>query len=409
MTVVSPQRCKVFAFYLPQFHPIAENDAWWGAGFTEWTNVRRARPVFDGHSQPAVPTDLGYYDLRDPQVLLEQSRLASEAGLAGFVFYHYWFAGRRLLERPVNDFLSSAIDFPFALSWANENWSRRWDGKKRDILIAQNYATTSPADLWRDLEPYVSDDRYIHVGDARLLLVHRPTHIPRIREWVRGLRHAAAASGRTLYLCAVGSQPLPSPSSLGFDAGVKFPPLGLIDLKCRPDALPPGLSPAFRGNLLEYRRAASCTVATSPRGRWHESVMPGWDNTARRAHRATIFLGSTPERYGSWLAEAIEREHAWADESTSMVFVNAWNEWAEGAYLEPDATHGTKYLDMTRSVILGNTPATPTPVHSNYVADFRARPGQAGSLAGRLVLGTSKHVAQRATARLEEWWLTRRA
>lgn len=342
-------RPRTIAFYLPQFHRIAENDAWWGDGFTEWTNVTRARPAFDGHDQPRVPTELDYYDLSDPSVMHEQTELARSNDVDAFCFYFYWFGGKRLLERPLDDFLASGPDMPFCLSWANESWTRRWDGKDREVLIEQRYDANAIDAAFEALLPYLRDPRYLRVNGGAVVLVHRAEAIPDPRGLASSWRTQAARAGiGPLHLVATETVQGIRPDDLGFDAVAEFPPVGANTLSSAWQKPLRGLAKGFRGRLLSYERIArnfsSRTAADYVR---YSGVMPGWDNSARRGRNATIYVGSSPARYSEWLASARMREQRLRG-ANGLVFINAWNEWAEGAYLEPDATFGNAYLSATR-------------------------------------------------------------
>lgn len=341
---------RTVAFYLPQFHAIPENDAWWGEGFTEWTNVRRAAPLFDGHEHPRRPGALGTYDLTDPSVVHEQARLAADAGVDAFCMYFYWFDGHRLLEKPLDAYLAAGPDFPFCLSWANENWTRRWDGKDQEVLIGQDYREETPEEVFAALAPYLSDPRYLRQDGAAVLLVHRADHLPDGDRYARVWRAEAERRGiGALYLVAAETTPGLDPRPLGFDAVAEFPPVGANTLAAARLRPVDGLTPAFRGRLLSYpRMAGRFERRRAERGFVrHSGVMPGWDNTARRGDAATVYVDSSPARYAAWLRSARARERRIRG-GRGLVFVNAWNEWAEGAYLEPDATYGSAYLEATR-------------------------------------------------------------
>ncbi|MGH8799623.1 MAG: glycoside hydrolase family 99-like domain-containing protein, partial [Casimicrobiaceae bacterium] len=230
---------RAIAFYLPQFHPIPENDAWWGAGFTEWRNVVRARPNFAGHYQPRLPSDLGFYDLRVPETRGQQAALAQAHGVDAFCYYHYWFAGRRLLQRPFSEVLASGEpDFPFCLCWANESWTRRWDGLDDDLLIEQPYRDGDALAFIRDLLPAFADRRYVRIGDRPLLLVYCPDAIPQPRQWADVWRAAVRDAGHAgLYLALVQSvnQKAMDPAAIGYDAAVEFPPHLTRSQEIRPD------------------------------------------------------------------------------------------------------------------------------------------------------------------------------
>jgi hypothetical protein len=342
---------KVFAFYLPQFHPIPENDRWWGNGFTEWSRVTRARPQFDGHYQPHLPERLGFYDLRLPEVRSRQAALARAHGIHGFCYYYYWFGGKTLLERPLTEMLASGEpDFPFCLCWANENWTRRWDGEERDVLIEQRYAPELDAALLDDLMPFFRDRRYLHMGGAPVLLVYRPGAIPEPLATTARWRCAARKHGLPdLHLVAALTFGLHDPRPLGFDAAVEFPPWAenLPGNSCAVD----GIEPGFSGTILDFRAVVSQWLAFPPPPyRLYRTAMSGWDNTPRAGRRATVFHGASPGAYEKWLRALVTAARLGHPEHR-LVFVNAWNEWAEGAHLEPDERFGTGYLEATRRAL----------------------------------------------------------
>jgi lipopolysaccharide biosynthesis protein len=353
---------RLLAFYLPQYHPIPENDAWWGAGFTDWWNVRKARPLFPGHDQPREPADLGYYDLRDPAVRARQADLARAHGVDGFCYYHYWFLGRRLLERPFDEVLASGEpDFPFCLCWANEPWTRRWDGAAGDVLVPQGYSREDDLAHIRWLVRAFADRRYIKVDGRPLFLVYRSSRLPDPLATTGLWRERARQAGfPDLYLCRVESFPSErgDPRASGFDAAVEFQP--------RWSSLGPGLrrgphwwlaralgwSHPVYGRHRIHRYATAVRWAARGRAPYprFRCVMPGWDNSPRRPREAAIFVGATPEAYEAWLTEAIESTHP-ASPEENLVFVNAWNEWAEGAHLEPCRRWGREYLEATLSAV----------------------------------------------------------
>jgi predicted O-methyltransferase YrrM len=342
---------KVFAFYLPQFHPIPENDRWWGKGFTEWSRVARARPQFAGHYQPHLPERLGFYDLRLPEVKARQAELARAHGIHGFCYYYYWFGTRTLLERPLQEMLATGEpDLPFCLCWANENWTRRWDGAERDLLIEQRYGPELDAALIEDLMPYFRDSRYLRVRGAPVLLVYRANSIPEPMATTARWRRAARERGLPdLHLVAAQTFGLTDPRHVGFDAAVEFPPHGenLEENLCAVDEI----GPEFKGAVFDFAAVARRRIAmTTPPFRLYRTAMPGWDNTPRRGRAATVFHNASPEVYEEWL-RALVNEARLAPPDHRLVFVNAWNEWAEGAHLEPDQRFGISYLEATRRAL----------------------------------------------------------
>ncbi|MDQ6620023.1 MAG: glycoside hydrolase family 99-like domain-containing protein [Pseudomonadota bacterium] len=340
---------RVIAFYLPQYHRIPENDAWWGEGFTEWTNVRRAGPVFEGHLQPHEPAELGYYDLSDPGVAEHQATLAREHGVDAFCYYYYWFGGKRLLQAPLDAMLASKRpDFPFCICWANENWTRRWDGLDQEILIGQRYSPEDSLGFIRSLYPFFSDPRYVRVHGRPLLLVYKLSDIPDVQSTVAVWRSAARAEGiGEIYLASVQRHAVDDGTALGMDATVEFPPIGHAAESARDEVR--GLSPEFRGAIFEYKSVAAHYLALpKPPFRQFRGVTPMWDNTARRPNDGMIVDASTPDMFRVWLEYALRQTLLRRQADERIVFINAWNEWAEGSHLEPDVRYGRSYLEAVR-------------------------------------------------------------
>jgi lipopolysaccharide biosynthesis protein len=343
---------RLLAFYLPQFHPIPENDAWWGEGFTEWVNVRRARPNFVGHFQPHVPTELGYYDLRDAQTRDAQADLARAHGVGGFCYYYYWFAGRRLLYRPLDEVVRTRHpDFPFCVCWANENWTRRWDGGNDQLLIAQTYSPENERRLMADLLPLFRDPRYVRVNGRPLLLVYRANLLPEPRRATDTFRRAARTSGEAEpYIAMVQMPGMPSPLDWGFDAGIEFPPHSteVQSLTAHIERL----NPNFVGDVWDYVSAARYAIDRPlPDFPFYRGVMVGWDNTPRLQNNGHVFVNSHPRNYGRWLEAMVAQTRRVKPPGERIVFINAWNEWAEGCYLEPDEQFGRGYLEATRAAL----------------------------------------------------------
>lgn len=341
---------RLIAFHLPQFHPIPENDAWWGKGFTEWRNVGKAKPLFPGHHQPQLPTDLGFYDLRLPEARVAQADLAREHGIHGFCFYHYWFQGRRLLQRPVDEILASGSpDFPFCLCWANEPWSRRWDGSESEVLQPQAYSADDDLNHIRWLLRPLSDPRAIRLGGRPLFLVYRADQLPDPRRTTDLWREEAQRAGLPgLFLVAVetGWDAGWDATQVGFDAKLLFQPqFSLLGEVSRLDVGP------ARTRVFHYDDAwpilADPPPVTYPR---FDAVFPGWDNSPRRGEESWVIHGNTPAAYEAWLRLAVRRALDRPPDQR-VVFVNAWNEWAEGAHLEPDRTHGRAFLEATLRVV----------------------------------------------------------
>jgi lipopolysaccharide biosynthesis protein len=352
---------KAIAFYLPQYHPIPENDRWWGAGFTEWRKVVTARARYRGHRQPRLPLGLGYYDLRLPEARAAQAALASAYGIHGFCYYHYWFEGRRLLERPFEEVLRRGEpDFPFCLCWVNEPWTRRWDGESGTILLAQTYSRDDDLRHIEWLSRAFADPRYIRVHGRPLFLVYRASQLPNARATTDLWRTAALRLGMPEpYLCMVQSaaREIVNPSELGFDASVEFQPdwtrLGL-PLLHRSWRYAASRVLGGEGALRVYRYPAFAErmlKKPAPAYMRFPGVMTGFDDTPRCPDRATVFAGSTPERFGAWLAGAVDRTRAHSQDER-LVFINAWNEWAEGAHLEPCQEWELGYLEACRDVLV---------------------------------------------------------
>jgi lipopolysaccharide biosynthesis protein len=350
-TLPTPLPATVVAFYLPQFHPIPENDAWWGEGFTEWHNVTRALPQFEGHLQPRLPGELGFYDLRLADAMRKQMQLARDYGVGAFCSYFYWFAGKTLLETPLQQWLADpSLDLPLCLCWANENWSRRWDGRADDILIGQQHSPADDLAFIEHVARYLADPRYLRVGGKPLLLVYRPGLLPdpkatavRWREWCR-----ANGIGE-IQLAYVQSFDRVDPRTIGFDAAVEFPPNNTTPAPIT--ARQHLLNPDYRGDVHDWRELARQSMAQpEPAYPRYPGVNPGWDNEPRRSGAGRVFAHASPRGYRDWLRHAISvaRQRFPAQ---PLVFVNAWNEWAEGAVLEPDSRLGHAWLEATRTAL----------------------------------------------------------
>lgn len=375
---------KAIAFYLPQFHPINENDRWWGKGFTEWTNVTKARPMFRSHFQPNLPADLGFYDLRTPETQEAQADLASEFGIHGFCYYYYWFAGRKLLNRPIEQMLnSSSPNFPFCVCWANENWSRNWDGQNRHVLLEQSYSLESNRALIGEFIEMMKDSRYIRHNGKPVLLVYRIQVIPNWLETASMWREECRQSGLgDIHLCAVrfGLEELDGqPSDFGVDSFVLFPPHETKRVDVKSEVL--DLAPDFHGTIFSYDAVVDGDLERFEAGYpWpvHRGAMLGWDNTARRQYDSRIFVGATPARFHYWLKGIVEQERLHNQNSESLVFINAWNEWAEGTTLEPSVRFGRGYLEAVRSV-LGQPDVKRLDTVAARVIDSSPRPSRSGS------------------------------
>lgn len=348
----SPLPATLVAFYLPQFHSIPENDAWWGRGFTEWRNVARALPQFEGHAQPRLPADLGWYDLHNPAVMQEQAQLAREYGIGAFCFYFYWFGGTTLLESPLERWLSDqSIHLPFCLCWANENWSRRWDGRDQDVLIGQRHSAEDDLAFIAHVARYLRDPRYLRVDGKPLLLVYRPGLLPDAMATAERWRAWCHDNGvGEITLAYVQSFERPDPRQIGFDAAVEFPPnlTSPVDITGQQRLL----NEDYRGQVLDWRELA-CDYAHRPMPayRLFPAVNCGWDNEPRRPGQGRTYLHASPRGYRDWLSDTIHGRLVSTPPHDRLAFVNAWNEWAEGAVLEPDARLGHAWLQATRDAL----------------------------------------------------------
>ncbi len=337
---------ETLAFYLPQFHPIPENDRWWEPGFTEWSNVTRARPFFRGHRQPRLPADLGFYDLRVPEVRARQAELARDYGLTGFIYWHYWFAGRKLLERPFEEVLrSGSPDFPFCIAWANHSWNDTWLGGPHRLLLEQTYpGYADDTAHFDDLRAAFTDPRYIRIDGRPLFFVFRPRLLPDQAKFVDTWQQLAEPVGG-LYLAACG--PFLDPketAAAGFDA---------IAYIAKPFAERPASQ--FATYLRTHRLlrgpfripyADHCTSDPDPTARCTPlpCVWPNWDDTPRRGRRGVVAVGSNPDRFESQVRDAVAMARR-APAGEQMVLVKSWNEWAEGNYMEPDQEFGHGWLE----------------------------------------------------------------
>jgi hypothetical protein len=353
---------NLYAFYLPQFHPFPENDKWWGKGFTEWTNVSKAVPQFPGHYQPHLPDELGFYDLRLPEIQERQVELAKHFGLQGFVFYYYWFGGKRLLDRPLDSFCENPkIDFPFCLMWANENWTRRWDGKEDDVLMAQDHSPEADVRFIEDALKYLRHPNYIKIDGRPVLMVYRHTLLPNVKATTDRWRETCKANGLPdPYLMAAQTFSWQDdPRELGFDAAIEFPPHNLYkECSCinyQGQGMIKPINDKFTGIIYSYPSIVGNRLyrpAKVPPYPLYETVMPMWDNTARRATASDSYVYGSPDLYKLWLQKLIMRAADNPHKPAKMVFINAWNEWAEGAHLEPDRRYGYGYLQATRDALL---------------------------------------------------------
>lgn len=364
------KRARVIAFYLPQYHPIPENDEWWGKGFTEWTNVGKAKPLFKGHYQPRVPADLGYYDLRLPIVREQQAEMAREAGIEGFCYWHYWFGnGKTLLAEIFDDVLKSGKpDFPFCLGWANHTWTRRnWNGagkhKNEDLLLQTYPGEHDHIQHFYNVLPAFKDKRYIRVDGKPIFVIYQPLHIPLVEDFLNLWRKLAKESGLAgihfVGLAQGWYKNYKEIESRGFDAltfenmwnaqtevrggyfqimwrhkmASWFPKISLLDKYKYKDVM--------KHWFTEYDDHENC----------YPTILPCWDRSPRSGRRAIIYTDSTPELFKKHVEEAVSKIKNKQPEHR-VIFLKSWNEWAEGNYMEPDLRFGHGYLDALHDVIV---------------------------------------------------------
>lgn len=376
---------KIISFYLPQFHAFPENDQWWGKGFTEWTNTRKSKPLYEGHYQPHTPLNENYYDLTDPEVMHRQIEMAKEYGIYGFCFYHYWFTnGKLLMEKPVEAFLKDkSYDFPFCLSWANEHWTRVWDGGSREIIMPQSYGDEED---WKKhfeyMLPFLQDSRYIQIDGKPLLIIYRPELIPCLEKMLECWRKCAKQSGLTgLYIMAQGSmycrKCFMKDVNDGLDAYAMYEP-GFTYA-----ALSSGNRAKLIRDILHYpqlswhyfaRRLAAKIyqiLQITPKKpidivsfsvlweailkhqvspQYYPGAFANWDNSARRGKNARIVEGSSPELFEEYFTKQLLR--AKNEFHKDYLFFTAWNEWAEGSHLEPDEKYGYQYLQAVKNALI---------------------------------------------------------
>ncbi len=347
---------KALAFYLPQFHTFKENDQWWGKGFTEWTNTKKSVPRYDGHYQPREPhDDIGYYTLDNAETIRKQVTLAKQHGIYGFCFYYYWFSGKRLMEKPVDILLKNKdINFPFCLCWANENWTRTWDGLNKNILIEQKYQANDPENFILSLKKYIEDPRYIKVDGKPVILIYAPDSIPDYETTVYRWRETARN-------CGIGEILIWSKNNI-FDH--EFKNSSFVDAEF--DFAPTGCS--FSDAIIEqsserevfnYEKAVDNCYKNKlyyshyPVKPFYYSCTMGWDNSARRQKGYCVLSEYSPQKFYEWLRLIIEETKRRFSPDQRFIFINAWNEWAEGVYLEPDKKYGYTNINTAAKAIYG--------------------------------------------------------
>jgi glycosyltransferase involved in cell wall biosynthesis len=353
---LSEEAPKIVAFYLPQFHEIEENNQWWGRGFTEWTNVTKASPEYVGHYQPRLPADLGFYNLSDVDVIRKQVALAKHSGIHAFCIYYYWFNGRRLLSKPLDLLLENTdIDMPFCICWANENWTRRWDGMEHEVLLEQTYDDASDEQFVDDLLPIILDKRYLKMNGLPVIKIYRPGVVPdiegKVEKWRELFREKGVGEVFFLMMQTFNEY---EPGPYGLDGGVEFAPHNLtVDLETINDEVDL-INPNYDGLVLDYSKVLERARDNSfieKSYTWIRGCSPSWDNTARRPGKSTIFANTSVGLFEEWLEDCCKYALKNKVGSDSFVYINAWNEWAEGAYLEPDRKYGYAYLNAVSNVL----------------------------------------------------------
>lgn len=362
---------KIIAFYLPQFHTFPENDKWWGKGFTEWTNTRKALPLFENHYQPRIPINNNYYNLSDNKTFQTQIDLAKKFGIHGFCFYHYWFKdGKKLMQTPIENYLKDkSLSLPFCLCWANEPWTRAWDGGEKEIIMPQEYGDKNEWEQhFNYLLKFFEDDRYIKIDGFPILVIYRPEIIPKFDEMIKFWRFLAKKHGfRDIKVLSQSSFYNTNKSiSKEIDFTINYEP-GFTDWelankkmstiisnffrypKCICNKIRLKFSPNKSLNLLDYDEFYKKILSRKTKDNSYPGAFTDWDNTARRNNKARIFVGSTPQKFESYLTQLIKKER-----EKDFLFITAWNEWAEGAYLEPDLKHGYGYLKALRNALNNN-------------------------------------------------------
>ena len=370
---------KVIAFYLPQFHAIKENDEWWGKGFTEWTNLKKAKPLFDGHYQPRRPLNRNYYDLLNDDVKLWQCRIAKENGIYGFCFYHYWFDGHLLLEKPVEQYLNNKdCDLPFCICWANENWTKAWVNSQNTVLIEQKYSNEKQwTKHFHYLLPYFKDDRYIKEDNKPLFVIYRPELIKSLNEMLDCWQRLAKENGLPGLVFAyqhVYFDSMDNKDDSRFKYAIEYQPgYALRDMNSKyinylkkiKQSISIFLEKNFqmsldigglvRNNrnlaLVNYDKVWQQILKRKPTS---EKYIPGafvdWDNTPRRGSKGSIFVGASPEKFEKYFTELIKK--ARNEYKKDYIFIFAWNEWTEGGYLEPDEKYKYGYLNAIKNSLI---------------------------------------------------------
>jgi lipopolysaccharide biosynthesis protein len=351
---------KIIAYYLPQMHPTLDNDRWWGKGTTEWTNVSKTVPQYLGHYQPRLPGELGYYDLRISENIARQTELARIYGVSAFCWYYYWFDGKRLLENPLDMYLSKKeMGFPFCLCWANEDWTKSFSGSSREILIKQNKSEESYRLVVHDLMKYLLDERYYTVKNKKLLVIYKPQSIPNPKVVTDYWRECCKESGvGELYIIGCWTSNMTPYAVIdGFDAMAEFQPGSIMEYCNSINDNLEFVNENYCGKVYSYKYVVDNEIykINFDKKSLYNAVMPMWDNTPRRNNKGgIIFDGASPTLYKKWMKEVFKHNKNRSDLEDDIVFINAWNEWGEGTYMEPDRRYGYAYLQALREAITEN-------------------------------------------------------
>lgn len=348
---------KLIAFYLPQFRTFKENDEWHGKGFSEWTNVTKAIPQFTGHNQPQLPIDVGFYDLSTDKVMYRQIELAKNYGIYGFCFHYYWFSGKRLMEKPIFNYLNNKeLNLPFCLCFANENWSKNWDGGDREVLIEQKFLEDDPKQFAQDIMPFFEDERYIKINNKPILVVYKPQLFKKeiLKNFVDELNKKAKEIGlEGIYLIMAKTQDIETnPKEFFMDAAIEFPPFIVNNLAKTINPKTYYINPSFNGKIFDMESFINKQEFLYEADyKLYKTVFPAWDNTARKAYIGASVFEVSPKLYKKWLKDCINWTKENNNKDEQFIFINAWNEWAEGAHLEPCQKYGYAYLQATKEVL----------------------------------------------------------
>ncbi|WP_320035341.1 glycoside hydrolase family 99-like domain-containing protein [Halarcobacter sp.] len=347
-------KARVIAFYLPQFHPIPENNQWWGKGFTEWTNVGKAKPLYEGHKQPKVPADLGYYDLRLNESRIEQAELAKQYGIEAFCYWHYWFGkGKQLLEKPFKEVLKvKKPDISFCLGWANQTWSGVWHGSPNRILIEQTYPGLEDyKEHFYSLLDAFKDKRYMKINEKLVFLIYNPIDIPNALEFTNYWQTLAKKEGlKGFHFIAHFSKKTEKYGCQSCVEGAPFATMEAQELEVQK------INNIQKPTVYSYKSLVQYSKNYKLGENEYPLVMPNWDNTPRCGSSGIVLDGSTPKLFKEIVDNAIEKiTQKYSKDEEKIIFLKAWNEWAEGNYMEPDLEYGHQYLEVLLSSLLKDT------------------------------------------------------